>query len=127
MFYLQTASCRVNENPAKIDQLHDEQMECEKKLEKERDIWASEMFEVIAEEEMVANYVMSYISHQKAYHRSALNEIEIVMKQIDSFMSEYSMHLLSVTFLLNKTPFYILLLLQEIIRRKYSKYHYKII
>lgn len=81
-------------------------MECEKKLEKERDIWAAEMFELIAEEEMVANYVMSYISHQKAYHRSALNEIEIVMKQIDSFMSKYSMHLLFVTFQFNRKPLF---------------------
>lgn len=82
------AAIRVNENPAKIDQLHDEQMECEKKLEKERDIWAAEMFELIVEEENVANCVISYIAHQKAYHRQALNEIENVMQDIDKFMSK---------------------------------------
>lgn len=87
-FYLEQAALASNENPAKIDQLRDVQMECEKKLEKERDIWAAEMFELIADEENVASYVMSYISHQKAFYRSALNKIELATKEIDDFMSE---------------------------------------
>lgn len=88
LFRFVQAALASNENPAKIDQLRDVQMECEKKLEKERDIWAAEMFELIADEENVANYVMSYISHQKAFYRSALNKIELATKEIDDFMRE---------------------------------------
>lgn len=82
------AALRVNENQAKIVQLREEQEECETRLEKERDIWAAEMFELIAEEENMANYIINYIKYQQLYYRSALDEIEDVMDRVNGLLSK---------------------------------------
>lgn len=78
----------MNENVSKINQLREEQEECESKLEKERDIWASEMFELIAEERNMASYVINYIQFQKLYYKSALDEIEGVMERVQGLLSK---------------------------------------
>lgn len=83
------AAFRVGDNPSKITQLREEQEECESKLEKERDIWAAEMFELIAEEDNMANYVINYIKYQQLYYKSALDEIEDVMCHVNGLISEY--------------------------------------
>lgn len=84
----------MNESISKINQLREEQEECETKLEKERDVWAAEMFELIAEEDNMANYVINYIKYQQLYFKSALEEIEDFMNRINGFMSEFSLRFL---------------------------------
>ncbi|XP_031621344.1 rho GTPase-activating protein 21-like [Contarinia nasturtii] len=80
------AAVRVNDSTSKINQLREEQEECEAKLEKERDIWAAEMFELIAEEDVMANHVINYIKYQQLYYKSALEEIEDVMNRINGLI-----------------------------------------
>lgn len=87
------AAVRVNDSAGKINQLREEQEECEAKLEKERDIWAAEMFELIAEEDVMANHVINYIKYQQLYYKSALEEIEDVMNRINGLISEYQFFL----------------------------------
>ena len=79
---------RVNDSITKINQLREEQEECESKLEKERDIWAAEMFEMIAEEGNMANYIINYIKFQQVYFKTALDEIDDVMERVNSLISE---------------------------------------
>lgn len=78
----------MNDSQSKINQLREEQEECEAKLEKERDIWAAEMFELIAEEDVMANHVINYIKYQQLYYKSALEEIEDVMNRINGLISK---------------------------------------
>lgn len=87
-FSFPKAAIRVNENLSKINQLREEQEECESKLEKERDIWAAEMFELIAEEQNMASYIINYIQFQKLYFKSALDEIEEVMQRVQGLISK---------------------------------------
>lgn len=87
-FILKQAAIRINENASKINQLREEQEECETKLEKERDIWAAEMFELIAEENNMASYVSNYIQFQKLYYKSALDEIDEVMQRVQGLISK---------------------------------------
>lgn len=82
------AALRVNDNLSKITQLREEQEECESKLEKERDIWAAEMFELIAEEDNMANCVINYIRYQQSYYKSALYDIEDVMRHVNGLISK---------------------------------------
>lgn len=79
----------MNDSTSKINQLREEQEECESKLEKERDIWAAEMFELIAEEDVMANHVINYIKYQQLYYKSALEEIEDVMNRINGLISKF--------------------------------------
>lgn len=58
-------------------------------MEKERDIWAAEMFELIAEEDNMANYVINYIKHQQSYYKSALGKIEDVMCHVNDLISKF--------------------------------------
>lgn len=79
----------MNDSTSKIIQLREEQEECEAKLEKERDIWAAEMFELIAEEDVMANHVINYIKYQQLFYKSALEEIEDVMNRINGLVSKF--------------------------------------
>lgn len=47
------------------------------------------MFELIAEEENMANYIINYIKYQQLYYRSALDEIEDVMDRVNGLLSEF--------------------------------------
>ncbi len=85
------AALRVNDNASKITQLKEEQEECENKLEKERDIWAAEMFELIAEEENMVSYVINYVKQQEIYYKTALKDIERVMRRMDELLSKFSL------------------------------------
>jgi Rho GTPase-activating protein 17 len=76
------------QNPIKTTQLKDDQEECELKLEKERDIYASLMFELLAEEESISSYIINYIKYQELCYKSALKEIEEMMVRMNDFMSE---------------------------------------
>lgn len=46
------------------------------------------MFELIAEEDNMANYVINYIKYQQLYYKSALDEIEDVMNRVNSLISK---------------------------------------
>lgn len=87
-FFFRQAALRVNENQAKITQLREEQEEWETKLEKERDIWAAEMFELIAEEENMAMHIINYVKHQQLFYRSALQQIDDVMDRVNGLLSK---------------------------------------
>jgi hypothetical protein len=77
------------QNPTKTTQLKDDQEECELKLEKERDIYASMMFELLAEEESISKYIINYIKYQEQCYKSALNEIEAMMGKMNELLSKY--------------------------------------
>lgn len=47
------------------------------------------MFELIAEEENMSNYIINYIKHQQLFYSSALEQIEEVMERMDTLMSNY--------------------------------------
>lgn len=70
-------------NQAKLTQLKDDQEELHNKLEKERDLYESYMYELLAEEENIANYVKDYVKHQEMYYTSALREIQGTIKNMD--------------------------------------------
>lgn len=70
-------------NQAKLSQLKDDQEELHNKLEKERDLYESYMYELLAEEENIANYVKEYVKHQELYYTSALREIHGTIKSMD--------------------------------------------
>lgn len=55
------SAIRLNENVTKINQLKDDQEECETRLEKERDIYASNMFDLLAEEDNISSYILNYV------------------------------------------------------------------
>lgn len=84
------AALKVNDNVSKINQLKEEQEECENKLEKERDIWAAEMFELIAEEENMVSYIINYVKQQEMYYTTALKDIQRVMRRMDNLLSKFN-------------------------------------
>ncbi|CRL02743.1 CLUMA_CG015861, isoform A [Clunio marinus] len=82
---LQSAS-RLSENAAKMNQLKDDQEECETRLEKERDIYASNMFDLLAEEDNISNYILNYVKYQQLFYKSALEEIENLMSDMNAMI-----------------------------------------
>lgn len=83
------SAIKLNESFPKINQLKEELDECESKLEKERDIWAAEMFEFMAEEETIASNILNYVRFQQMYYKKAVEEIECVMEQMNNVLREY--------------------------------------
>ncbi|CAO1343367.1 unnamed protein product [Diamesa hyperborea] len=77
------SAIRLNENITKVSQLKDDQEECETKLEKERDIYASNMFDLLAEEDNISSYILNYVKYQQLYYKSALKEIEALMSDMN--------------------------------------------
>lgn len=82
------SAVRLNDPLTKIKQLREELEDCEGKLEKERDIWAAEMFELIAEEETIAGNILDYVKLQQFYYKTVLSEVENVMEQMSNVLSE---------------------------------------
>uniref|UniRef100_A0AAG5DXB1 Rho-GAP domain-containing protein n=1 Tax=Anopheles atroparvus TaxID=41427 RepID=A0AAG5DXB1_ANOAO len=70
-------------NTAKIIQLKDDQEELHTKLEKERDLYESCMYELLAEEENIALLVKEYVKHQELYFTSVLREVQHTMSSMD--------------------------------------------
>lgn len=79
----QRNSDQLGGNQAKLTQLKDDQEELHNKLEKERDLYESYMYELLAEEENIANYVKEYVKHQELYYTSALREIQSTINSMD--------------------------------------------
>lgn len=69
------SAIRLNENASKISQLKDDQEECETRLEKERDIYASNMFDLLAEEDNISSYIINYVKCESPLYQlpSAFN------------------------------------------------------
>ncbi|KAL7041180.1 hypothetical protein ACKWTF_000672 [Chironomus riparius] len=80
------SAIRLNENQTKINQLKDDQEECETRLEKERDIYASNMFDLLAEEDNISNYILNYVKYQQLCYKSALKEIETLMSDMNGLI-----------------------------------------
>lgn len=55
---------RLNENSTKMNQLKEDMEECETRLEKERDIYASNMFDLLAEEDNISRSIIKYIERK---------------------------------------------------------------
>lgn len=70
-------------NQAKIIQLKDDQEELHTKLEKERDLYESCMYDLLAEEENIALVVKEYVKHQELYFTSVLREVQHTMSSMD--------------------------------------------
>lgn len=70
-------------NQAKIIQLKDDQEELHTKLEKERDMYESCMYDLLAEEENIALVVKEYVKHQELYFTSVLREVQHTMSSMD--------------------------------------------
>lgn len=85
---VQQTAIRLNENSSKINLLKEEQEEYETKLEKERDIWAAEMFELIVEEDFIANCIVDYIKLQQLYYKTTLQHIELVLEDVGDAISK---------------------------------------
>ncbi|GAB0088013.1 Rho GTPase-activating protein 92B [Sergentomyia squamirostris] len=79
---------RMNDNNAKTSQLSEDVAECEAKLDKERDIWAAEMFELLAEEENIASCIINYMKYQQLCYKSALKEIEQVLEDVNGSIKD---------------------------------------
>ncbi|XP_059621494.1 rho GTPase-activating protein 92B [Phlebotomus argentipes] len=79
---------RMNDNSTKASQLSEDVAECEAKLDKERDIWAAEMFELIAEEENIASCIINYVKYQQLYYKSALSKIERALDDFNGFIKD---------------------------------------
>lgn len=47
------------------------------------------MYELLAEEENIANYVKDYVKHQEMYYTSALREIQGTIKNMDGLFRTF--------------------------------------
>lgn len=57
------------ESQTKIEQYKEEMDECETRLDKERDIYVSYMYDLLAEEETVVQCLWHYVSFQETYYK----------------------------------------------------------
>uniref|UniRef100_A0A1A9Z3T8 Rho-GAP domain-containing protein n=1 Tax=Glossina pallidipes TaxID=7398 RepID=A0A1A9Z3T8_GLOPL len=76
------AAIRLDESQSKINHIKDQQEQCEVKLDKERDAWAAQMFELIAKEDDIVQCVRDYILNQRNYHERALKKINSSLASI---------------------------------------------
>lgn len=97
-------------NQAKITQLKDDQEELHTKLEKERDLYESYMYELLAEEENIALFVKEYVKHQELYFTSVLREIQHTMRSMDGLFRKFAVcSLLPASFYSCATVFFAIL------------------
>ncbi|XP_013115029.2 rho GTPase-activating protein 92B [Stomoxys calcitrans] len=80
------ASKRLDEPQAKINNIKDQQEQCEVKLEKERDMWAAQMFELIAKEDVIVHCIRDYVINQKNYHERALRKVDSSLANIQEII-----------------------------------------
>ncbi|XP_017482431.1 PREDICTED: LOW QUALITY PROTEIN: rho GTPase-activating protein 92B-like [Rhagoletis zephyria] len=76
------ASIRLDEAPAKIAHIKDQQEQCEVKLEKERDSLAALMFELITKEDVIVQSVRDYVLYQRNFHERALQKVNTSLASI---------------------------------------------
>lgn len=80
------AAIRLDEPPAKINHIKDQQEQCEIKLEKERDSWAAQMFELIAKEDVIVQCIRDYVLNQRNYHERALQKVNASLANIQDII-----------------------------------------
>ncbi|KAL9888662.1 rho GTPase activating protein at 92B isoform 1-T1 [Glossina fuscipes fuscipes] len=80
------AAIRLDESQSKINHIKDQQEQCEVKLDKERDAWAAQMFELIAKEDDIVQCVRDYILNQRNYHERALKKINSSLASIQDII-----------------------------------------
>ena len=71
---------------AKINHIKDQQEQCEIKLEKERDSWAAQMFELIAKEDVIVQCIRDYVLNQRNYHERALQKVNTSLANIQDII-----------------------------------------
>ncbi|XP_075146063.1 rho GTPase activating protein at 92B [Haematobia irritans] len=80
------AAKRLDEPQAKINNIKDQQEQCEVKLEKERDMWAAQMFELIAKEDVIVHCIRDYVLNQRNYHERALSKVNTSLANIQDII-----------------------------------------
>lgn len=70
----------------KISHLKDQQEQSEVKLEKERDTWAAQMFELITNEDVIIHCIRDYVLNQRNYHERALKRINTSLNGIQDII-----------------------------------------
>ncbi|XP_065355103.1 rho GTPase-activating protein 92B [Calliphora vicina] len=80
------AAIRLDEPLAKINHIKDQQEQCEIKLEKERDSWAAQMFELIAKEDVIVQCIRDYVLNQRNYHERALQKVNTSLANIQDII-----------------------------------------
>ncbi|XP_037807344.1 rho GTPase-activating protein 92B [Lucilia sericata] len=80
------AAIRLDEPQAKINHIKDQQEQCEIKLEKERDSWAAQMFELIAKEDVIVQCIRDYVLNQRNYHERALQKVNSSLANIQDII-----------------------------------------
>ncbi|XP_037951383.1 rho GTPase-activating protein 92B isoform X2 [Teleopsis dalmanni] len=80
------AAVRLDEPQAKINHLKEQQEQCEVKLEKERDAWAAQMFELIAKEDVIVQCIRDYVLNQRNYHERALQRVNSSLSNIQDII-----------------------------------------
>ncbi|XP_011179269.2 rho GTPase-activating protein 92B [Zeugodacus cucurbitae] len=80
------ASIRLDEAPAKINHIKDQQEQCEVKLEKERDSLAALMFELITKEDVIVQSIRDYVLYQRNYHERALQKVNSSLASIQDII-----------------------------------------
>lgn len=76
----------MDEPLAKINNIKDQQEQCEVKLEKERDMWAAQMFELIAKEDVIVHCLRDYVLNQRNYHERALLKVNTSLANIQDII-----------------------------------------
>lgn len=72
----------VEASQVKIEQYKEEMEECETRLDKERDIYVSFMYDLLAEEETVVQCLLDYVSFQEAYYKQAREYLSDATQQM---------------------------------------------
>ncbi|XP_050324403.1 rho GTPase-activating protein 92B [Bactrocera neohumeralis] len=80
------AAIRLDEAPAKINHIKDQQEQCEVKLEKERDSLAALMFELITKEDVIVQCIRDYVLYQRNYHERALQKVNSSLASIQDII-----------------------------------------
>lgn len=56
------------------------------RLEKERDMWAAQMFELIAKEDVIVHCIRDYVLNQRNYHERALHKVNTSLANIQDII-----------------------------------------
>lgn len=71
-------------DPSKIEQYKDEMDECETRLEKERDIYVSVMYDLLAEEDAIIQCIMNYVELQRLYFLEAMEHMTVAAQAMQN-------------------------------------------
>lgn len=79
--------------------------EADSKVEQHRDALASEMFNLLRKESELAQYMLQLLKLQRAYHESALKNLEKVIPKLEQRIGMYMYYVVSyiITFNMAKS------------------------